>query len=342
MKQRLLAGLLISSTLAAPLTHAETVIGGYGELHYNNLDNGTTKKQEMDFHRFVLFIGHDFNDQVRLHSEFELEHALVKDTATGDTPGEIELEQAYIEIDMSDSSSLKAGVFLIPVGILNETHEPPTFYGVERNPVEKNIIPTTWWEGGAMYSVRLDNGISYDLALHSGLSRIDGNIRSGRQKVAEAEAESLAYTARIKYSGIPGLELAATVNRQDDLSQGTATVAGDAEAATLIEAHAIYSTGRFKFIALYADWNIDFLGGSNLRDSQQGSVIEAAYKVTDQLGIFVRQNNWNTQTGIDEAQSDIGFNYWPHENVVFKFDYQAQNNDAGNNDGFNLGVGYSF
>ena len=43
---------------------------------------------------------------------------------------------------------------LVPVGFLNEVHEPPTFYGVERNPVEKNVIPTTWWEGGIGISSR--------------------------------------------------------------------------------------------------------------------------------------------------------------------------------------------
>ncbi|MCW8955608.1 MAG: OprO/OprP family phosphate-selective porin, partial [Gammaproteobacteria bacterium] len=204
----------LAGSLVSPLAFAETTIGGYGELHYNNLDKNGTDFTELDFHRFVLEVGHDFNDRIRFFSEVELEHALVKDTADGSSPGEYELEQAYIELDLSDSSSLKTGIFLIPVGILNETHEPPTFYGVERNPIEKNIIPATWWEGGALYSAHMENGISYDLAIHSGLANIDGNIRSGRQKVAESNADSLAYTARIKYTGIAGLELSATANVQ--------------------------------------------------------------------------------------------------------------------------------
>ena len=183
---RSLLPLTVACVLMNSAAFAETTIGGYGELHYNNLDNDAgTEKKEFDFHRFVLEFGHDFNDQIRFFSE-------------------VELEQAYIEIDISNSSYVRTGVFLIPVGILNETHEPPSFYGVERNPVEKNIIPTTWWEAGAMYSAHMDNGISYDLAIHSGLERADGNIRSGRQKVAEANGESLAYTARIKYTGMPG------------------------------------------------------------------------------------------------------------------------------------------
>jgi len=327
--------------------NSKTTMGGYGELHYNNLESTTvagakSDSAEIDFHRFVIFIGHEFTDKIRLFSEFELEHALVKDTDDGSNGGEVELEQAYIEFDTSANSNVKAGVFLIPVGIINETHEPPTFYGVERNPVEKNIIPATWWEAGTMYSAHMDNGISYDLAIHSGLNNTSGNIRSGRQKVAKANADSLAYTARVKYTGMPGLEVAGTVQIQEDLSQGTAT-AGQAEGATLIETHAIYSTGPFKATALYASWDIDFKGGSNVADSQDGTVLEASYKVNENWGVFVRQNDYSVKKGEDNAQTDIGFNYWPHEDVVIKFDYQTQDNDnATEKDGFNLGIGYQF
>ena len=124
--------------------NSKTVIGGYGELHYNNIED----TESIDFHRFVLFFGHEFTESIRFFSEFELEHALSGDGK----PGEVELEQAYIEMDLTESTTLKTGLFLVPVGIINETHEPPTFYGVERNPVEKNIIPATWWEAGAGFN----------------------------------------------------------------------------------------------------------------------------------------------------------------------------------------------
>ena len=157
--------------------------------------------------------------------------------------------------------------------------------------------------------------------------------------MAEAQGDSLAYTARIKYTGLPGLELAGTLQLQDDLSQGTG---GPAEDATLVEVHAIYSTGPFKFTALYADWDVDFRTVSNL-ESQHGALVEASYKVTEKFGLFVRQNDWTNDDGVtDKTQTDAGFNYWPHEDVVFKFDVQSQNNDAGNFDGFNLGLGYRF
>ena len=123
-----------------------TQLGGYGELHYNNLagEGAAADKDEVDLHRFVLFIGHQFTDRIRLFSELEIEHAI---SGEGEN-GEVELEQAYLEMDLTAHHRLAAGVQLIPVGFLNETHEPPTFYGVERNPVETNILPSTWWEAG--------------------------------------------------------------------------------------------------------------------------------------------------------------------------------------------------
>lgn len=119
-----------------------TTIGGYGELHYNNItDNKSGKdKKEFDFHRFVLFFGHEFTEKTRFFSELEVEHSISGEGQNG----EVELEQAYIEHDFNDMLTAKAGLFLMPVGIINETHEPPAFYGVERNPVEKNILPATW------------------------------------------------------------------------------------------------------------------------------------------------------------------------------------------------------
>lgn len=332
---------VLSASIVAAMTSsaafAETTIGGYGEMHYNNLSSDTAEKKEVDFHRFVLFIDHDFNEKIRFFSELELEHALVKDTDDGSNGGEIELEQAYIEMDISDTETVKAGVFLIPVGMMNETHEPPAFYGVERNPVEKNIIPATWWEAGAMYSTNMSNGMSYDLAIHSGLNSATGSVRSGRQKVAKAVADSLAYTARVKYTGMPGLEVAGTLQFQDDMSQGTAT---DAVSATLVEAHAKYTSGPLALSALYATWDVDI---NTTAETQTGSIVEASYKLNSNWGVFTRQNNWTNDDGAkDKAQTDIGFNYWPHENVVFKADYQMQNDDAGDMDGFNLGLGYQF
>jgi len=324
---------------------SDTTVGGYGELHYNNLSNGAgTDKKILDFHRFVIMINHEFNDDIRLFTEFEIEHAFISDNNDGSgktSPGEVEVEQAYVQFDITDNSNINAGIFLMPVGIINETHEPPTFYGVERNPIEKYIIPATWWEGGTMFSGHYDSGVSYDIALTSGLAG-GTNIRGGRQKVANANASNLALTGRIKYTGVRGLEVAGTVSLQDDMTQDTSD---NIDGATLVETHARYSIADFTITGLYARWDIDGVGASSVeKDKQNGAYLEASYKITPKWGIFLRQNQWDNGGAGDtkKTQSDIGFNYWPHEDVVIKADYQAQNDIAGNFDGFNLGIGYQF
>jgi len=168
---------------------SQTSIGGYGELHYSQRDtNGAaTNPDQVDFHRFVLFFGHPFDDKTRFYSEVELEHAFAADSG-GNTPGEIELEQAFVEFDLKPDLHARAGVFLLPIGMLNETHEPPTFYGVERNDVENIIVPGTWWEAGGALNGRFGSGWNWDLALTSGLKMPTAGanayrVRSGRQKV---------------------------------------------------------------------------------------------------------------------------------------------------------------
>ncbi|MGS0680286.1 porin [Shewanella sp. 125m-7] len=334
---------VVEESVSVTVTESTTTIGGYGELHYNNItDNKTGKdKKSIDFHRFVLFFGHEFTENTRFFSELEIEHAL----SGNDKPGEVELEQAYIEHDFNQMLTGKAGLFLIPVGIINETHEPPAFYGVERNPVEKYIIPATWWEAGAALNVKAAPGLAFDGTITSGL-KVDNtySIRGGRQKVAKADASDLAYTARVKYTGVTGLELAATAQYQSDLTQGAAGV--ENAAATLLTAHAIYSIQDFTVKALYAQWDIDGKEAKALgRNEQNGWYIEPSYRINESFGVFARYNEYDNNAGNSEdtnvEQTNVGINYWLHENVVFKADYESVGG-AKDADGFNLGVGYQF
>ncbi len=380
-----------------------TSLGGYGELHYNNWsrDEGDNFRQ-LDFHRFVLFFGHEFTDRLRFFSEVEIEHAL----AGEGQPGEVELEQAFIEYDFDERNTARAGVFLLPVGILNETHEPPTFYGVERNTVENIIVPTTWWAGGVGFTHRMDNGFTIDLALHEGLevparayntrviednddrdtSRIinnpDGSVtilpnteivpspqlrfRSGRQKTANATANDLAFTGRIKYTGMPGLELAASVQYQSDITQGSTGAIGrdTVDDAILYEAHIVYGRGPFGLRALYAAWDVDvdsqiddpINSGTMIPnpikvadyDRQQGWYVEPSFELTPNFGIFARYEDVEGGRSQDEFdQYSVGFNYYLNESAVLKMDLVDREHDNADDrnkdfDGFNLGVGYEF
>jgi hypothetical protein len=342
---------------------ARTKLGGYGELHYNNLDAEDSARdlEEFDFHRFVLFLSHTFNDDIRFFSELEIEHSGVE--ADGSPlNGEVELEQAYVEFDLlNDKASAKAGLFLIPIGILNETHEPPTFYGVERNDVENVIIPATWWAGGAGYTHRLGEGLQWDVALHEGLrTPVTGGsafrIRDGRQKTSFARAEDLALTNRIKYTAIPGVELGASVQLQKDASQ----IRNDSlEQGVLYEAHVDLKRGAFGLRTLYAKWDLDIdedlaLAALVPQDqidrakSQKGWYLEPSYRLNPEWGVYARYEDIEAARSSDNFnQWEAGFNYWPHPSVVLKMDYRSRTHeldaDEGRDfDGFDLGVGYQF
>jgi hypothetical protein len=328
-------------------TFGSTNLGGYGEAHYNNLDDQTSssEKNEIDFHRFVFFVEHEFNDKLRFFSELELEHSIAGEGKSG----EIELEQAYIEYDLNNNTQISSGLFLTPVGIMNETHEPPTFYGTERNPVEKNIIPATWWSAGAMVSGGISNGFSYDFAATSGLNTSLGNsykIRNGRQKVSKAVAKDFAYTGRLRWTAIPGIELGATVQIQEDITQSLDAAAGS---ATLFEAHAVIQQGDFGLRALYATWDLNGAGPKSIgADEQTGFYLEPSYRINDKFGLFARYNQWDNTAGSasdsEYEQIDFGINWWPHEDMVIKIDYQDQDAPTGKAelDGFNIGFGFQF
>jgi len=328
--------------------HNRTTVGGYGELHYNNLDANNpsigSDKNEMDLHRFVIFLGHEFNEDMRFFSELEVEHSIAGEGKVG----EVEVEQMYIDFDINDQLTARGGLFMLPIGILNETHEPNTFYGVERNPIESNIIPATWWEGGAGIHGKFAPGLGYDLYVHSGLETSAGTqyaVRKGRQKVGKANAKDLAGTARIKWTAIPGLELSGSVQYQSGIAQDTDNTAGD---AMLYSAHAVLQKGAFGLRALYGRWDLNGSGPESLgADEQNGFYIEPSWKINHQLGLFARYNQWDNQagnsSGSEKEQIDIGINYWPHEDVVIKADYMKQDFDNKKGQkGFNLGLGYQF
>ena len=315
---------------------SKTSIGGYGELHYNNQEGD----DEVDFHRFILYFGHEFTDNIRFFSELELEHALAGEGKSG----EIELEQAWIEADITENHRLRAGLDILPIGIINPTHEPNTFYGVERPEVEVRIIPSTWWEAGIGLNGELAPGWNYDAVLHSGLSTTT-NIRSGRQKVSEANADHPAVTARLRYTRIPGLEVGGSFQYQSDITAGVAD-----NSATLFEGHVDWKhhTG-LGLRALYTRWDLDDVLSIAGDDTQYGFYIEPAYRfplgfVPGEVGVFARWSELDYGNTKEEERIGFGINYWPIHQVAFKFDWiniDDVDTDTSANS-FNLGFGYEF
>src|SRR5262249_9548750 len=128
--------------------------------------------------------------------------------------GEVELEQAYVDFLITRGFNLRAGMVLVPIGLINERHEPPVFQGVERPFVDTVIVPTTWFEGGAGVHGELKPGVRYRAYVMAPLNALefsaDEGIRNGRQKGSQANIRHAAVAARVEYIGLPGLTLGAS------------------------------------------------------------------------------------------------------------------------------------
>ena len=164
----------------------------------------STATPSLDFHRFVLIFNHSFSDRLRFVGELELEHAFVEGL---EDAGELELEQAYIDVLIKPSFNLRAGMLLVPVGIINERHEPPVFHGVERPFVDTVIIPTTWFDVGAGVHGRIGSSLAYRAYVMAPLDATeftaDEGLRGGIQKGSEANVRNVAMTGRVEFTRVP-------------------------------------------------------------------------------------------------------------------------------------------
>lgn len=352
-----------------------TKLGGYGEITYNRYTNHN-KNNEADLRRFVLFFSHRFNDNLHFFSELEMEHGVT----SKDDAGEAEVEQAYLDYHVSDALNFKAGLFLMPIGLLNETHEPPTYYGVERNEVETRIIPTTWREGGIGIHGEIAQGLSYDTGIVTSFNagKIDDpsvGFRSGHQELTLSRANDLSIYAALNYRGIPGLLVGGGIftgnTGQDGFTDQGGTpqqplLQGVNARLTLWDLHTKYTQGNLDLQALYARGtlsNADAVSAAAVADGRKGAIPksiygwygQAAYHVWHSgdfdLAPFVRYEKYNTQQQVaggfpadplnDERVITAGLNFMLHPQVVLKTDFQKYKTDNGRNR-LNVGVGYMF
>jgi hypothetical protein len=187
-------------------TDTKLAIGGYGEVHYNQpLASNTSNNGELDVHRMVMLLGYNFNSKTRFISEIEFEHV-----------SEVYIEQAFIQHKINNYIQFRGGLLLIPMGIINEYHEPTTFNGVERPLIDQKISPTTWREIGFGFTgTVLPVKMKYQVYLVNGFNGFDGTahlngkdgLRGGRQKGAESFISSPNFTSRIDYFGLRGFNL---------------------------------------------------------------------------------------------------------------------------------------
>ena len=336
-------------------------IGGYAQIDYNEPDGSAPGK--LDVHRMIMFLGYKFNEKVSFMSEIEYEHV-----------SELYVEQAYLKYKANENFNVLAGLMLVPMGIINEFHEPTTFYGVERPNVDNYIVPTTWREIGVGFSGKIDNAsLKYQAYLFNGFKsyasgagilRGSDGFRKGRQKGAESVVNSPNLSAKLDYYGITGLRLGLSgyfgKTQTDDSS-----IEGSTVGISMIGLDARYKYNNLELRGQYIHTNLtdtedyNLLTGKDLGSEMYGLYGEVAYsfnlKGVEKLTPFLRYEKHNTHAetagvlvandAFDRDEIIFGLNYKVANGAAFKIDYQLMNNAVAGSDTakqFNAGVAVSF
>ena len=342
-------------------------IGGYGEMLFSSESGGSTPT-ELDFTRAIVYFGYKFNEQWVFNSEIEFEHA---STSTG---GSVSVEFAYLDYLASTLLNFRIGMLLIPMGFINELHEPTTFLAARRPDIERLIIPSTWRENGV--GIFGDAGpVSYRLYAVNGLDATgfrDTGLRGGRQKGGEALAENLAIVGRLDWDDVPGLLVGAS-GYYGDSGQDQAGL--NDVSTTIWDLHAqwnfyglilrsvftqAYVSDVEQLSAQIAANNPTLAPNRSVVGSElSGFYVEAGYDVLSSLELensmsltsYTRFEWLDTQhdvgsNAIADPDNDfdsftIGLNFKPIDQIVIKADWQDYTS-SGQRDRFNIQVGYVF
>lgn len=351
-------------------------IGGYGEVLYQNFDSrrddgaASGRIDQIDLLRAVLYFGYKFDSRFLFNSEIEYEHATTGEGA--EEKGEISVEFATLEFLPRRELGMRAGLLLMPVGFVNELHEPPVFLGARRPEVEQRILPTTWRELGA--GVFGEAGpVSYRAYLINGLDSAGFSaaspIREGRQSGSNASAEDFACVVRVDYVGLPGL-LAGASAYSGASGQGRSSPAGDFDGrVSILEGHVEWRYRGIQLRGLLAGAKIGdatrinlangLAGTESIGERFWGGYAEAGFDLLSARGgeasliPFARYERFDTQSRVprgflsDPANQvslwTAGLQYRPIPQIVLKGDYQNRRNGAATAvDQWNLALGWLF
>jgi len=348
--------------------------GGYGEIHAN-FGEGKAPDQT-DIARLVAYVGYEFADWIRFHSEVELEHGFV--SPQDRSGGEVSIEQAYLDFLLSDRLNVRFGRFLTPIGIINRKHEPPTFNGVERPAFDKFVLPTTWSSDGIGIFGALAPSLKYEAYVAGGLNgskfdAVDG-IREGRIE----ERPSLndpAVMGRLDYFPFAGrpaaygqvLRVGATAYHSGLNNGNEGNNPGTAGNLRILSGDFEYSISKFDFRGVIAHERIHGAKeiGNGAASGIFGWYLEGGYHFfpdswkTGKLAksdavVFVRYEDFDTQfrmpDGVakdpagDRTQWTAGVNFYLTRNLVAKADFQVQRDGTGQHlpDLIDFGLGWQF
>lgn len=341
-------------------------ISGYMDFHFNK---GEAEDGVLDFHRFVLIVNHSFSPRIRFVAEVEVEHAFVEGL---EERGELELEQAYVDFLLTRPFNVRAGMLLVPMGIINERHEPPVYMGVERPFVDTVIIPSTWFENGAGVFGEVGRGFRYRAYVMAPLNALefsaDEGIRNGRQKGSRSDVRNVAYTGRVEWVGVPGLTLGASAwsGKSSFLAPRLDVQVRVGEADVRYKRNRLEVRGEFAQVWIDDAERLNLTAGQltgvspNIARQLRGFYAEGAYRVwqrgpgRDLVG-FARYENFDTQFRMPSGfiplkQFDrdawiAGAAYFPDPDIAVKVDYVWQRSLSSviiAPNGFNIGIGWWF
>ena len=351
--------------------------GGYGELLVANVKEDS--HDIVDTLRLVLYNGYKYNDHIVFNSEIEFEHGTTGSNKDG-KEGSASVEFALIDFLISDEFNLRGGLLLTPFGVVNEIHEPTTFYGVGRPEVERRIIPSTWRESGAGAHGTFDLGGAGALSYRAyAMSSADArgfkasDNRGLRIKGNRARFDDIAFVGRLEYDPIPGLKIGGSMyygNTGQDEEVNGQTIDGLFQ---MYEVDAQFQYAGLDLRALSVWTSLDdaalinqlkgYEGNKSVGEEQSGWYVLGAYnifsalnsgsKYMEYLAPFFRYEKFDTQKEVpagferdpanDRTQYTFGINYKPIPSVVVKAEYQNLDNEAGEaKNQFNFGLGYVF
>jgi hypothetical protein len=332
-------------------------IGGYGEVRLRTYHNTDDDDQDdvFDALRAVLYVGYKFNENWVVNSEFEFEHA-------GDGGGgSVSVEFLTVDYLFREEVNARVGLLLIPMGFINEIHEPTFFFGAERPEVERQILPSTWRENGVGIFGRLADRIEYRAYVINGFEGSgfsSSGLRGGRQKGSRALANDFAFVARADVDVAPGLVVGGSVytgqsGQEDDFTSPIDNVTRDLPDAltTIYELHAQYKAYGLSLRALWTEAFIDEAGAlsrvlgkaanASIAQHMRGWYAEAAYDILPlfvketrmSLEPYFRYENYDTQRDVSNLgymrdkskEIDLytaGLQFKPIPQVVMKLDYR--------------------
>ena len=346
-KMLIVLSMMCAFLFSDEFVESSTTIGGYGEMHYDMKANDDDGK--LDFHRFIFYIKHQFNDQWSLMSEIEIEHNMVYSDGDG---GYLAMEQAHLNYWNGDWG-FKGGVLLVPAGVTNEYHEPPTFMSVERPEYSKYIIPTTWFDNGfAFYGNMGDFNWNYTMVGDLNGDDIGEGIRSARAKGVYSTAASWTKTIQGSWTGMEGLKVGGSVTMNDAPVSDDHVNGGEAIGVTLTEFNATYS--KNDMYARLEHGSIDYTnnwlddGNGNATEeveSSSGYYLDLGYNIADLVGcdgdmyLWTRTSSYNKNDNDDAKDISLfGVTFKPADNIAIKF----ETGESGDSDVMRMGLGYMF